>query len=273
VQRLGARLLRRGSAIVGSAPPAASSARTLRALAEKDARIEGLPLVYQRLITLEPISDKALLAGRDGDRGEAMQRWRNWHDDDGVPLVVKGRQGSGITSFLNVFIAEIERDGGSVTRATLTDRITDEATLAAHLATTLGLTPTDSLAHLSSAIFAAKASSLPSAVALDNLEHLYLRAPRGTEMMERLLTLWAETEPKVFWIGGVTESAWKLISTAEPTAVSQIDVFELEALGSAAMRSAITVRHRRRGLAFRYQAPRGTAHRLRKRHRRLRRAD
>jgi hypothetical protein len=271
LRRIGARVLRKGSAMVGSAPPAAASSRTLRALA--DASIEGLPLVYQRLFTLEPITDPALLAGRQADLDQALGYWKRWHDDDGVPLIVLGRQRSGITSFLNVFTAEIQKGGGSVVRAALKDRIGDEASLTEHLATLLGLPPTDSLAHLSASIFEVSPSALPAAISLDNLEHLYLRVPKGTDLIERLLTLMAETEPRLFWIGGMTTSAWKLVSTAEPTAVSQVEVFDLESLDAQAMRAAIMVRHRRSGLAIRYEEPTGGMHRLRQRLRRTRDAE
>ncbi|MDH3205860.1 MAG: hypothetical protein OEO79_04570 [Gemmatimonadota bacterium] len=273
VRQVGARILRKGSAMVGSTPPPASSTRTLRALADADASIAGLPLVYQRLFTLSPLSDGVLLAGRDIDLEEAMARWRGWHDDDGVPLIVRARQGTGLTSFLNVLTAAIEKDGGSVKRAALNDRVTDEAGLATYLAQLLGLAPTDSLADLSSAIFEAKASDLPSAVSLDNLEHLYLRVPGGTDLIERLLTLMAETEPRVFWIAGITTSAWKLVAISEPTAVSQVDVFDLKPLDVSAMRTAIMVRHRRSGLAIRYEEPTGSVYRLRRRLQRIRHSE
>jgi hypothetical protein len=273
LRRLGTRALRKGSAIVGSAPPAASSTRTLRALGNTGALIEGLPLVYQRLFTLAPLTDGALLAGRDADLEDAMRRWKQWHDDEGVPLIVRSRQGSGITSFLNVFGLHIEQDGGRISRATLDERISCEADLAAYLATLLGLESTESLSQLSSQIFDARPDALPGAVSIDNLEHLFLRVPKGTDLIERLLTLMAETEPRVFWIAGVRAAAWKLIGMAEPTAVSQVDVFDLLPLSPSGLRSAITARHRRSGLAITYEEPTGAIHDLRRRFRRGRQRE
>jgi len=274
LRRLGARAVRKGSAIVGAGPgETAASTRTLRALADIRAQTEGLPLVYQRLFTLEPISDMALLAGRETQLSDAMARWRRWHDSDGVPLVVRGRQGSGITSFLKVLAAHIEEDGGSVLQAAFDHRITGEPELAEQLAELLGLERVDSLDSLAHMIFEVDASKLPAAVALDNLEHLYLRVPKGTDLTERLLTLIAETEPRIFWIVGITASAWQLIAAAEPTAVSQVDVFDLPPLTAQAMRSAMTMRHRRSGLAIRYEEPTSGRIVLRRRLRRMRDAE
>jgi hypothetical protein len=71
----------------------------------------------------------------------------------------------------------------------------------------------------------------------------------------------------------MTASAWKLVSTAEPAAVSQVDVFDLEPLDAAAMRAALIVRHRRSGLAIRYEEPTGGVHRMRRRFQRTRDAE
>ena len=273
VWRLGAGILRRGSAIVGSAPPAASAARSLRALADPRAATADRPLVYQRLFTLHPISDPALLAGRETELEEATVQWKRWHDDDGVPLIVRGRPGQGVTSFLNVLGSRIESDGARVVHVVLRERITDEERLADLLSTSLELPPTKSLDQLSAAIFDSDPDALPSVVSLDNLEHLYLRVPGGTDLIERLLTLMSETEPRVFWIGGITFSAWQLVETAEPNATSQVEVLNLEPLGSRAMRAAVMLRHRRSGLAVRYPEPTSGRMLLRQRLRRRRKPE
>jgi hypothetical protein len=52
-----------------------------------------------------------------------------------------------------------------------------------------------------------------------------------------------------------------------------VDVFDLEPLDVDAMRAAITVRHRRSGLAIGYEEPTGGMHRLKRRMRRFRRAE
>jgi len=274
LRRLTQRVLRKGSAIVGSgAATTEASARSLAVLTNTQALTERLPLVYQRLFTLDPISDPALMSGREAELADAMKRWKRWHDADGVPLIVKGRQGSGISSFMNVFGAEIERAGGKVAYSALHERITDEAGLAAHLAGPLGLPPTDSMDQLARSIFEVDPHSLPATVVLDNLEHLYLRVPKGTDLIERLLTLMSETEPRVFWIGGINVSAWQLVRAAEPTAVTQVDVIELQPLSASAMRSAIMARHKRSGLAIRYEEPTSGRHLLRRKLRKISDAD
>ena len=80
----------------------------------------------------------------------------------------------------------------------------------------------------------------------------------------------AETEPRVFWIAGITTSAWQLIETAEPTAVSQVDVLDLQPLAADGIREAVMVRHRRSGLPVRFEEPSTGRRLLRRRLRRIR---
>jgi hypothetical protein len=265
------RQLRRGTAIVAGDPVHdEASQRSIKELADRSALSERLPLVYQRLFSLEPLADPSLLAGRETELADARARWGRWRQEDGVPLVIQGRPGSGITSFIRVLIASVEEIGGTTRYMSLEGRVQTEAELAVWLADRLELPEVETIDDLARAIFDAPKGSLPDACALDNLEHLYLRVPRGTDLVERLLTLMAETEPRIFWMGGVTSSAWQIISTSEPTAVSQIDVLELPPLGQTDLRTSITTRHRRSGLPVNYVEPATGRKLLRHRLKRLR---
>lgn len=271
LRRLASRGLRKGTEMVGTgAPKEEVSARTLRQLSNAEAVLADLPLVYQRLFTLSPLDDPSLLAARDGELADGWNRWQRWRQKEGIPLMVRGRPGSGITSLLNVLATRIAEDGGGVARLSLDRRITGEEALTGRLAALLGVDAVRSLDDLSRQLFDAPDDGIPDAVLLDNLEHLYLRVPGGTDLIERLLTLMAETEPRIFWIGGITSSAWQLIATAEPTAVSQVDVLEIEPLTGPELREAVTVRHRRSGLPLRFEEPDSNRRLLRQRLKRLR---
>lgn len=271
LRRLASRGLRKGTAIVGASPVSeAASSRTLRTLSAANEILQDLPLVYQRLFTLKPLDEPSLLVGREDELADGLARWRRWRSDDGIPLVVRGRPGTGITSFLNVLGAKITEDEVDLGRVSLTKRIDGEGPLTALLANTLGLEQVRTMDELARTVFAAPKGGVPDAVVVDNLEHIYLRVPGGTDLIERLLTFMAETEPRIFWIGGITSSAWQLISAAEPTAVSQVDSLELGPLSGEGIREAIILRHRRSGLPLRYQEPDAKRRMLRQRLKRMR---
>lgn len=274
VRRFATRGLRKGSEIVGGASgERVASTHAVKTLANSKEVTERLPLVYQRLFAFDALTDAALLMGRTSEMADAMSRWRRWQTGDGVPLILHGRQGSGITSFLNAFCTSIEGEGGSVARIGVESRVTDECQLTDLLAQALALPSAESLSALASGVLAAPPGSIPQAAGIDDLEHLYLRVPRGTELLDRLLTFMAETEPRIFWIGGITTSAWQLLSVAEPTAISQVDVLDLLPLGAADSKAAIIARHRRSGLSLRYEEPKSGRRMFRRRLRRARDAE
>ena len=271
LRRSAIRLLRRGTALVGSEPTLhEQSARTVRALASVEDLTSTLPLVYQRLFSFNALTDSALMVGREAEVGEAMARWSRWQAGHGVPLLVRGRTGTGMTSFMNSLVDKIGEAGGRVVNPTIERRLTSEEQCACLLAAALGLETAGSLDDLARQILQAPQGSLPDVIVLDQLEHVYLRVPGGTVLLERLLTFMAETDPKIFWIGGISTSAWQLVDKVEPTAGAQVDGLDLPLLTMEAFRQAVLLRHTRSGLQVRYEEPREGRHLLKRRLRRLR---
>jgi len=270
--RASRRWWRRGHALMGGdgVAPAGRSQRTLRAFAREDSGPGHVPLVYQRLFALTPLTDPGFLVGRSADVSELVQRWRRWRDDHEVPVVVRGLPGRGVSSFLHATAHKLRTDGARVETIDFPDRILDEGVLVARVAGALGVPPGPSLEALAGTVLGASAGSLPDAVVMDGLEHLYLRVPGGTDLLERFLTFLSETEPRVFWLAGISQSAWKLIAMTEPFAVLQVHDFELAGLTEDRLRETILQRHRRSGLKLRFEEPREGRALLRRRVRRLR---
>jgi len=270
------RTLRRVRALLGddSGAPATQSTRTVRAFARADSGPGHVPLVYQRLFSFDPVTDPAFLVGRTGELADVAQRWRRWREDDEVPVMVRGYPGSGVTSFLRIATDVLRADGASVVRFDVEERIASEAELVSRLASLLDLPPAATLGAFARTIVrAAPGTDLPDVVAFDGFEHLYLRVPGGTDVLERFLTFMSETEPRIFWLAGVSQPAWQLLAKAEPTAVSQVDDFELRALPVDRLRETIMQRHRRSGLRLRFAEPREGRALLKRRLRRLRGTD
>ncbi|MEQ9400542.1 MAG: ATP-binding protein [Longimicrobiales bacterium] len=256
LQRQGRRFLRRGQSLVGAGPVETGAAlRTARSLASADTLMDELPLVYQRLFSSDPVDDVGLLVGREGELADAEARWRRWHDEDGVPVILTGARGTGMSSFVRAFCARMEAGGAGTVHHELRDRFASESELAPHLAGLLGLEACGSLDALAAAILVAPWDSLPDLVALEGLEHLYLRVPAGTDLVERVLTLMSETEPRIFWLGTMNTSAWQLVEKSEPTAVGQVDRMHLAPLGAEGLRDTILSRHRRSGLLLHFEEP------------------
>lgn len=253
VRRQARRLARRGRELVAARDEVAVG--TGRLLAAPEEVLGSLPLVYQRLFTWTPVEDETLMAGRGAALTEAARRWIRWQRQDGIPLIVTGRPGVGVSSFVRVFAGRIRSHGGTALHHSLERRLTEETELAEHLSALLDLPTAESLDELAATILESPEQATPQLVVLEALEHVYLRVPGGTDLLERLLTLMAETEPRVFWMATLTSSAWQLLEVSEPTAVAQVDRLELPALDAEALREAILLRHRRSGVPLAWEEP------------------
>lgn len=265
------RMLRAVRGMVGEAPVSdARAARTIRAFAHADSGPGHVPLVYQRLFSMEPVTDPSFLVGRAAELADVLKRWRHWREEDEVPLVVRGYPGVGVTSFLNGCKSLLEEQGAEVVRMEVPERLLEEAPLASLVASTLGVQAEESLADLAKRVLAVRRGAVPDVVILDGLEHLYLRVPQGTDLLERLLTLMSETEPRTFWLAGVGQPAWQLLGKVEATAVLQVDGLQLPPLSADRLKETILQRHRRSGLRLRFLEPREGRALLRRRARRLR---
>lgn len=274
VRRLASRLLRRGKSLVGAEGGSVSSAlRTARVLAQAEEMVESLPLVYQHLFTSEPVTDPALLAGRQTELAEVEARWHRWQEGKGIPLLVTGRRGFGVSSFFNILVGRVTQDDAIVVHHTLEDRICEEEALARYLARLFQYDAVGSLDELAARILAAEAGEVPDLVALEGLEHVYVRARGGTDLLERLFTLMAETEPRVFWAVSLTASAWQIVEKAEPAAAVQLDQLHLDPLSVAELKEAVLQRHRRSGMHLRFEEPAEGRRLLRRRLRGLRGTD
>ncbi len=255
-QRVASRATSWARDLVGAQAVAPTAATwTARSLATADELVSALPLVYQHLFSLEPVKEAELLAGREDELAAVHSNWRQWNEADGIPLLITGRRGCGISSFFNVFVKRIADAGGVTCHRVLEERITTEQELAIYLSEALGIDGGTSLDDMASVILESPEGTVPELLALEGLEHLYLRVSGGTDLLERLLTLMTETEPRVFWVASLTLSAWQILAKAEPAATAQVDRLELRTLSPEGIRDAVLTRHRRSGIKLVYEEP------------------
>jgi hypothetical protein len=246
-----------------------ASARSMRLLADARTMMRELPPVYQRLFTLESLSGPTLLVGRDQELADIVARWKRFETGDAGCVVLRGRPGCGISSFLSAVERQVTEEGATTATVRPEARVTDEREWVAQLASALGLPAAESLVELAGQIRTAESGALPRLVTVDNLEHLFLRVPGGVDLVDRTLSFMTETETHVLWIGAMTSSAWQQVAVTIPNAIAQMDGTELAPLEPLAMRSAIVLRHRRSGLTLQYSEPKDSRRLLK---RKLRRA-
>jgi hypothetical protein len=253
----GARLVHLGRAAVGTPVTQEGEAeRAMETLRGIPQLLDSLPLVYRRLYSFHPVSDPNLLVGRESEMEWVARRLAAWKGGAGIPCLLTGPVGVGHTSFLNV-LADTHLEGYRVFRVTLDRRISTEESLAPFLAEALDIGGQDpwTLARLEGHLLEDSAFQHPTAVLLEHLEHLFLRVPGGTDLLESFISLLARTSGRVFWISNTSGAAWKVLEKSEPRAAALLTRHPLPVLSRPDLESLIMVRHRRSGLPVEFVQP------------------
>lgn len=276
------RLIRvRGAKFVGLAREAVGSSVTEEGEAERALVIlrgiprllNSLPLVYRRLYSFQPLSDPALLVGRERETKWVAGRLEAWKAGFGAPCVHHGPIGMGQTSLLNALNADLLA-GFKVYRIDLDRRLSSEEEIASALAELLEIPGEGpwSLAGIRPHLARYSAQKPPTAIQVDHLEHLFLRTPGGTDLLADFLSFQAATHRHVFWISTTSSATWKLVEKSEPAAAGLTAVQPLSPFSREDMEELIMVRHRRSGLPVEFRQP-GDLNPLVRRKLRLSRGD
>lgn len=249
------KLLELGQTAVGASQVSDREAeKTLEELAGLERLIDSLPLVYRRLFSFQPVSDRALLEGRDSDLTWIRQRYERWQPSVGSPLIITGAAGSGMTSFLKV-IPEVLEDS-SAAYVEIGERIRDESVAARVIGEALGFASSSTtLAALAERILREPTPERPRVVTVDRLEHTFLRAPGASALIGRLLAFMSRTAPRVLWIGAMVDQAWQIVEKTEGRASGLPQRHQLDPIDRTELQSLILGRHRRSGLPLVFEDP------------------
>ncbi len=79
-------------------------------LAETQAAISQLPLMYQRLFKIEPLTNQRFLIQRTGMIDQLNNALENWKKGKYAPVCLVGEPGSGITTLINVFTDSLGKE-------------------------------------------------------------------------------------------------------------------------------------------------------------------
>lgn len=247
------RLVRMGqTALEGERVTEQQKRQTIDALSTIHEVLAGLPLVYRRLFSFQPVNDPALLEGRSADLDVIAGHFAQWRRGLTDAFLITGYDGNGRTSFLNVVRESVFSDA-NVRRLRLTERILDEAELTARLARTLdleggGARTLDQLAERLRDRRAAGPDRVPLTCILENLEHLFLRTSSDNGLIAAFLAFLSKTDSSVFWLATIAEPAWSYIEKVEPTTAALVRRHPLSSVSRPALEAIILNRHLRSGL-------------------------
>ena len=214
---------------------------------------EESPLVYGRLFALQPLAESYLLEGRTGDIERIRyhhERWR--HGSAAGALVLPMTPGSGRTSLLIAVRSEFKR-ASDVCAVSLDKRVADVSDFAALIARTLGI-DTGGDPSLDRLEFELR-DAVPKMCLIDNMEHLLLRTPGGSDLMERVLIFLSRTDSTVCWVATIASLAWRFLETALGPATTLVTAHRPRVLARSTLEAIVLGRHRRSGLPLEFRRP------------------
>jgi hypothetical protein len=254
------------SAVEGERATRADMQRTIDALSNIDSLLAGLPLVYRRLFSFQPVVDPVMLEGRRPDLDEIAHHYQHWRDGITDALVITGSDCNGLTSFVNVACRTLFADA-DVSRITLDSRIDGEAEAVARISEALGIPlPTEPrFDTLSRVILEHGRGQRPAVCVVENLEHLFLRTASGNGVLGTFVSFMSHTDSCILWIGIAGNPMWNFFERVEPTTARLAQRHVLAPLDQDVIEALILNRHMRSGLPLRFVAPRVSSTLLRRR--------
>lgn len=259
--RLGRRhahsLIRRGRSAVGVSRAAREERlETIDAVVKWRDLHEGLPLVYRRLFSFEPLTDEAHLVNRTADLSVVRTYYDRWCR--GLPtnaLVISCPAGSGRSTFVNVIERSVFADA-DVRRVEMANRHISEESLAKEVADSLGLNTESpaSFARVEEAIHSRPSKEKSLVCIVDNLEHALMRLPGGSQLLESLLILMSRTDQVVCWIGCIGRLPRHFLERTLSIG-GFIELYSLAPFNETTIRELLLTRHKKSGLPLQFQPP------------------
>jgi hypothetical protein len=165
-------------------------------LVSGDETVKKLPFVYRRLFLNEPLKDATFYYRRVDEVSKLEEAWLKWMKGSFTPVLLTGERGSGVSTFLQMFVKEKIRQNPIVYSVMPGKRIQTEEELLALLGFSFQGSAFLGLHELTE--FVEKQERF--VVVVDKLQFFYLRVPGGFNVLKKLFEIISQTSRKIFWI-------------------------------------------------------------------------
>ena len=158
--------------------------------------IQQLPFVYQRLFSSEPLRDASFYMRRDKESSELAAAFQKWREGQFMPCLIYGEKGSGVSTLMEMFLPQNKKDTPKLIKIIPDKRIITAEDLLALLGKSIRKKAFSDLNDLTEFI----EQQVPFCIFLDKMHFLYMRQPKGFEVLKLLFRIISESSKTVFWI-------------------------------------------------------------------------
>lgn len=158
--------------------------------------IQRLPFVYQRLFSSEPLRDSSFYLRRDKESAELAATYQKWCEGQFMPCLIYGEKGSGVSTLMEMFLPQNNKETCRLIKIIPERRIYKAEDLLDLLGRSIRNKSFKDLNDLYSFI----GQQAPFCVFLDKLHFMYMRQPKGFEVLKLLFSIISASSKTVFWI-------------------------------------------------------------------------
>lgn len=158
--------------------------------------IQRLPFVYQRLFSSEPLKDDSFYLHRKKESEQLAATYQKWREGQFMPCLIYGEKGSGVSTLMEMFLPQNNEETCRLIKITPGKRIYKAGDLLDLLGRSIRNKAFKDLDDLYTYI----EQQAPFCIFLDKLHFMYMRQPKGFEVLKLLFSIISTSSEKVFWI-------------------------------------------------------------------------
>lgn len=217
-------------------------------LSETEKAIARLPLMYQRLFKIAPLTNAKFRIERPKVIQQFEIAYSNWTSGKFAPTCLVGETGSGMTSSVNIFEEKFGHQYPFY-RFSLERKITTEHEFIEFLKTVFDDLSFESMDELHSQIGELKGRRI---IIIENIHHLFLRKVNGFKVLPLFFRLISESNKKIFWLSTCLLYTFNYFDYTLKVSNYYGHIVRLENLNKDQLTEIITKRHKFSGFKLNF---------------------
>lgn len=220
-------------------------------LSETEKAIASLPLMYQRLFKISPLTKAKFRIERPQVIQKLERSYSNWTNGKFAPTCLVGETGSGMTSTVNIFEEKFGHQY-SFYRFNLDQRIATEEDFIKFLKTVFHDLKFESIDELLVEIQKLKGRRI---VVLENIQQLFIRKMHGSKNLTLFFRLISQSNNKIFWLSTCLLYTFRYLDYTLDMNNYYGHTVYLDTLNKEDVTDVITKRHKFSGFKLNFQEP------------------
>jgi hypothetical protein len=164
--------------------------------------------MYRRLFQISPLENDRLYIQRELEENQMQLAYTNWLNGSYAPVIISAEKGSGITSFLNIYLKKLEVKN-TIKRLSIKHSMFNQQELLEILGE---MFLPGKFFKFDELVDYLNIEDNRQIVVIENLQYLYLRDVKGFNCLKVLTAIISKTSKNIFWITSITLYANKFLN-------------------------------------------------------------